>query len=49
MTNLGHEELREPATKINVSRITERKRKTKVPNEVQESSPRNGIMPILTF
>ena len=49
MTNLGHEELRETAIKINASRITERERKTKVPNEVHESSPRNGIMPILTF
>ena len=34
---------------INISRITERKRKTEVPHEVRESLPHNGIMPILTF
>ena len=34
---------------INISRITERKRKTEIPHEVHEISPHNGIMPILTF
>ena len=34
---------------INLSRITQRKRKTGDPHEVHESSPHNGIMPILTF